>query len=41
MRHSTGIYKTTKNFMQGDWKKDLQPEMIKEFDVVYHEAEQW
>ena len=41
MRLMGEMYTTTKGFMQGDWKKDLQPEMIKEFDVVYHEAEQW
>ena len=35
------VYKTTKHFNFGDWKQELQPEMIKEFDVVYNEAKQW
>ena len=35
------IYKTTKHFVFGDWKQELQPGMIKQFDEVYNEAKQW
>jgi hypothetical protein len=35
------VYKTTKHFVFGEWKKELQPEMIKEFDVVYNKVKQW
>ena len=35
------MYKTNKHFNFGDWKQELQPEMIKEFDIVYNEAKQW
>ena len=41
MKLMGSIYKTTKHFNFGDWKQELQPEMIKEFDVVYNEAKQW
>ena len=35
------MYKTTKSFMQGDWKEDLQSGMIEQFDEVYNEVKQW
>jgi len=41
MRIMGEMYKTTKSFMQGDWKEDLQPEMIEQFDEVYNEVKQW
>ena len=41
MRLMGEMYKTTKSFMQGDWKKDLQPGMVEQFDEVYNEAKQW
>jgi hypothetical protein len=27
--------------MQGDWKEDLQPGMVEQFDEVYNEVKQW
>jgi hypothetical protein len=35
------MYKTTKGFMQGDWKEDLKPGMIEQFDEVYNECKNW
>ena len=35
------VYKTSKHFVFGEWKQELQPEMIKEFDIVYNEVKQW
>ena len=41
MRIMGEMYKTTKGFMQGDWKEDLQPGMVEQFDEVYNEVKQW
>tara|TARA_R100001594_G_scaffold52083_1_gene85597 strand:- start:651 stop:839 length:189 start_codon:yes stop_codon:yes gene_type:complete len=41
MRIMGEMYKTTKSFMQGDWKENLRPEMIEQFDEVYNEVKQW
>ena len=41
MRLMGEMYKTTKGFMQGDWKEDLQPGMVEQFDEVYNEVKQW
>ena len=41
MRLKGQMYKTTKNFMQGDWKQDLQPEMVEQFDEVYNKCKRW
>ena len=41
MKLMGSVYKTTKHFNFGVWKQELQPEMIKEFDIVYNEAKQW
>ena len=35
------VYKTTKHFVFGDWKQELEPGMIDQFDEVYNEAKQW
>ena len=35
------MYKTTKHFMFGDWKQELQPEMEEQFDEVYNKVKQW
>tara|TARA_R100001530_G_scaffold99226_1_gene68977 strand:- start:39 stop:227 length:189 start_codon:yes stop_codon:yes gene_type:complete len=35
------MYKTTKNFMQGNYEKELNQEMINEFDKAYNEAKSW
>jgi len=41
MRIMGEMYKTTKSFMQGDWKEDLQTGMVEQFDEVYNEVKQW
>ncbi len=41
MRTMGEMYKTTKNFMQGDWKEDLKPGMIEQFDEVYNKCKNW
>ena len=34
-------YKTTKHFVFGDWKQELQPGMIEAFDETYNKVKQW
>ena len=41
MRIMGSMYKTTKHFMFGEYKQELQPGMIEQFDEVYNEAKQW
>tara|TARA_R100001082_G_scaffold110125_1_gene89060 strand:+ start:851 stop:1039 length:189 start_codon:yes stop_codon:yes gene_type:complete len=41
MRLMGEMYKTTKSFIQGDWKENLQPGMVEQFDEVYDKAKQW
>ena len=41
MRMMGETYKTTKHFVFGDWKQELQPGMAEQFDEVYNEAKQW
>ena len=41
MRIMGSMYKTTKHFNFGDWKQELQPEMIEEFYEVYNKVKQW
>ena len=35
------MYKTTKNFMQGDYVRELNSLTISEFDGVYNKVKQW
>jgi hypothetical protein len=35
------MYKTTKNFIQGSYEKELNQEMINEFDEAYNKAKSW
>jgi hypothetical protein len=35
------VYKTTKHFVFGEWKQELQPGMVEQFDEVYNEVKQW
>ena len=35
------LYKTTKNFMQGDYYEELSQGMIDEFDDAYNEVKNW
>ena len=41
MKLMGSMYKTTKHFNFGDWKQELEPGMIKDFNEVYNEAKQW
>jgi len=41
MRLMGEMYKTTKSFIQGDWKEDLQPGMVEQFDEVYNKCKKW
>ena len=41
MRIMGSMYKTTKHFMFGEYKQELQPGMIEQFDEVYNEVKQW
>ena len=35
------MYKTSKNFIQGSYEKELNQEMINEFDEAYNKAKSW
>ena len=35
------LYKTTKNFMYGDYYEELNQEMIDEFDSAYNKVKKW
>jgi|TARA_R100000664_G_scaffold7516_1_gene12630 hypothetical protein len=35
------MYKTNKNFIQGQYKEDLSKDMISQFDKVYNEVKSW
>jgi len=35
------LYKTTKNFMYGDYYEELSQGMIDEFDGAYNEVKNW
>ena len=35
------VYKTTKHFVFGEWKQDLQPEMVEVFNETYNKVKQW
>ena len=41
MKMLGNMYKTTKHFNFGDWKEDLNPEMVEQFDEVYNKVKQW
>ena len=41
MKLMGSVYKTTKHFVFGDWKQELQPGMIEQFDEVYNKVKQW
>jgi len=41
MRIMGEMYKTTKNFMQGSYEKELNQGMINEFDGVYNKVKSW
>ena len=41
MRLMGEMYKTTKNFMQGDYVKELSSGMIDGFDKAYDEVKNW
>ena len=41
MKIMGSVYKTTKHFVFGEWKQELQPGMVEQFDEVYNEVKQW
>ena len=41
MRLMGEMYKTTKNFMQGDYVTELNQVMISEFDEIYNKVKNW
>ena len=41
MKLMGSVYKTTKHFVFGDWKQELESGMIEQFNEVYNEAKQW
>tara|TARA_R110000823_G_scaffold80765_1_gene183729 strand:+ start:64 stop:264 length:201 start_codon:yes stop_codon:yes gene_type:complete len=41
LRHLGTTYKSTKHFVFGNWREELQPEMVNEFDEVYNKVKKW
>ena len=41
MRLMGEMYKTTKNFMQGDYVDELSPNHIRDFDKTYNKVKNW
>jgi argininosuccinate lyase len=39
--HLGTVYRSTKHFVFGNWREDLQPGMVEQFDEVYNKAKQW
>ena len=41
LKHLGTVYRSTKHFVFGNWREDLQPKMVEQFDEVYNKAKQW
>ena len=41
LTHLGNTYRSTKHFVFGNWKQELQPTMVDQFDEVYNEAKPW
>ena len=41
LKHLGIVYRSTKHFMFGNWREELQPGMQDQFDEVYNKVKQW
>ena len=41
LRHLGQTYRSTKHFLFGNWRQELQPEMENQFDEVYNKVKTW
>ena len=41
LKHLGTVYRSTKHFVFGNWREELQPGMVEQFDEVYNKAKQW
>ena len=41
LKHLGKVYKSTNHFVFGNWRQELQPKMINQFDEVYNKSEKW
>tara|TARA_R110002020_G_scaffold90736_1_gene220952 strand:+ start:294 stop:494 length:201 start_codon:yes stop_codon:yes gene_type:complete len=41
LTHLGQTYRSTKHFVFGNWRQELQPEMANQFDEVYNKVKQW
>ena len=41
LTHLGQTYRSTKHFVFGNWKQELQPTMVELFDEVYNKVKQW
>ena len=41
LTHLGQTYRSTKHFVFGNWRQDLQPKMINQFDEIYNKVKQW
>tara|TARA_R110001583_G_C5369967_1_gene382589 strand:- start:86 stop:286 length:201 start_codon:yes stop_codon:yes gene_type:complete len=41
LTHLGQTYRSTKHFVFGNWRQELQSEMANQFDEVYNKVKQW
>ena len=41
LTHLGQTYRSTKHFVFGNWKQDLRPAMVDQFDEIYNKVKQW
>jgi len=41
LTHLGQTYRSTKHFVFGNWRQDLQPKMVDQFDEIYNKVKQW
>ena len=41
LTHLGITYRSSKHFVYGNWKQELQPIMIDQFDEIYNKVKQW
>ena len=41
LTHLGQTYRSTKHFVFGNWKQELRPGMVDQFDEIYSEVKQW
>ena len=41
LTHLGQTYRSTKHFVFGNWREELQPEMVNQFNEVYNKSKSW